>query len=73
MDINEILGMDVVDDIGQNVGTLEDIFCDSTGVVNHFIIKLDKGLFNKDDHEVKFSEVTSIKDVILLNIKIDMD
>jgi sporulation protein YlmC with PRC-barrel domain len=74
MDIKDFLGKDVVDKEGQSVGKIDNAeFNENDGEITEILIKLDKGVLSRDTDKVSFDKIDKISDVVLLNIKIDMD
>lgn len=74
MDMKKFLDMEVIDIDGQNVGKIETVeFDQKFGEIKKVIIKLDKGIFSRSKESITFGNIDKIKDVVLLNIKIDMD
>lgn len=74
MDMNDFLGMDVIDNQGKNIGKIDSVEFDKfLGQINKIIIKLNKGFFSREKDSLDYSTIENIKDVVLLNVQIDMD
>lgn len=74
MDMNDFLDMEVIDKEGQSIGKVDTVeFNEETGTINKIVIKLDKGIFSRAKETITFDQVKNIKDVILLDIVVDMD
>ncbi|BBL62063.1 MAG: PRC-barrel domain-containing protein [Methanobrevibacter arboriphilus] len=74
MDMNDFLDMEVIDKEGQSIGKVDTVeFNEETGTINKIVIKLDKGIFSRAKETITFDQIKNIKDVILLNIVVDMD
>ena len=74
MDMNDFLDMEVIDKEGQSIGKVDTVeFNEETGTINKIVIKLDKGIFSRAKETITFDQIKNIKDVILLNIIVDMD
>ena len=69
MNLNDLIGKDVVDSNGQDIGKVEDVDIDSSsGISNYLVVKLKKGLFSKAHEKIKYEDIKNIKDVVLLKI-----
>ncbi|OQD58218.1 hypothetical protein MBBAR_24c00160 [Methanobrevibacter arboriphilus JCM 13429 = DSM 1125] len=74
MDMNDFLDMEVIDKEGQSIGKVDTVeFNEETGTINKIVIKLDKGIFSRAKETITFDQIKNIKDVVLLNIIVDMD
>ena len=74
MDMNDFLDMEVIDKEGQSIGKVDTVeFNEETGTINKIVIKLDKGIISRAKETITFDQIKNIKDVILLNIVVDMD
>ena len=74
MDMKDFLDMEVIDKEGQSIGKVDTVeFNEETGTINKIVIKLDKGIFSRAKETITFDQIKNIKDVILLNIVVDMD
>ncbi|BBL61486.1 PRC-barrel domain-containing protein [Methanobrevibacter arboriphilus] len=74
MDMKDFLDMEVIDKEGQSIGKVDTVkFNEDTGTINEIVIKLDKGIFSRAKEIITFNEIKKIKDVILLNIMVDME
>jgi sporulation protein YlmC with PRC-barrel domain len=74
MDMNDFLDMEVIDKEGQSIGKVDTVeFNEETGTINKIVIKLDKGIFSRAKETITFDQRKNIKDVILLNVIVDVD
>lgn len=75
MKIKNILGMKVLDNNANEVGKINDVEFDvETGKISELTISLKKNLLDKNnDINVKYENVKSIGDYLLLDIEIDID
>lgn len=75
MKIKNILGMKVLDNKANEVGKINDVEFDvETGKIGEISISLKKNLLDKNnDVTVKYENVKSIGDYVLLDIDIDVD
>lgn len=75
MKIKNILGMKVLDNKANEVGKINDVEFDvETGKIGEITISLKKNLLDKNnDVTVKYENVKSIGDYVLLDIDIDVD
>ncbi|RBQ24002.1 hypothetical protein ALNOE001_05500 [Candidatus Methanobinarius endosymbioticus] len=74
MDMKDFLDMEVIDTEGQSVGKIDTVeFDKNNGTIKKVVIKLDKGIFSRAKETITFDQIEKIKDVILLNVLIDMD
>lgn len=73
MFIDDILGLDVIDSTGQNIGKLDDIlFDDQDGTLKVAAVKLKKGFLSSEVEQIKYSDIQGIKDVVLLKIDLEL-
>lgn len=74
MDMKDFIDMEVIDKDGQSIGKVDTVeFNELTGTINKIVIKLDKGIFSRAKETITFSQIAKVKDVVLLNIVVDMD
>ena len=73
MFIDDILGMDVIDSVGQNIGKLDDVFFDDQdGTLKVISVKLKKGFLSKEVEQIQYSDIKGIRDVVLLDIELKL-
>ena len=73
MFIDDVLGMDVIDSTGQNIGKLDDILFDGQdGTLKIISVKLKKGFLSKELEQVQYKDIKGIKDVVLLDIELKL-
>lgn len=67
MRITDLKGMDVLDKDAKEIGKVEDVdFDTTTGQIEDIIISLKSGIFSKDKIEIKFSDLSTIGDYVIL-------
>ncbi|KZX16271.1 PRC-barrel domain protein [Methanobrevibacter cuticularis] len=71
MRVNKIVGMDVVDNEGEPIGKVSDIYIDEQeGSVKGIGISLDHDMFYYDEGLVTFDQIDNISDNVILGTKI---
>jgi sporulation protein YlmC with PRC-barrel domain len=74
MRIKKLLGMQVLDVDGNNIGKIDDIEYDyETGKIEEIIVSLKKNIFSNDEITVHYANIKSIGDYVLLKVNIYQD
>lgn len=73
INVDDFLGMDVIDVDGENVGKIDSMnFDEDIGQINEIIIK-PNGILSREKETLKYSDIDKIKDVVLLNRQLKME
>ncbi len=69
MHLSKLKGIPVLDKDAKDIGRVEDIDFDTkTGQISEVIISLKKGILSKNQIEIKYSDIATIGDYLILNI-----
>lgn len=69
MYLSKLKGIPVLDKNAKDIGRVDDVDFDTkTGQISEIIISLKKGILSKNQIEIKYSDIATIGDYLILSI-----